>query len=217
MTECALQKIYTYFSQFIWEKYVFILTSPNFFGRCQEKVGRSHMNLGEVLFFSMTESALKFLKHASPNFIGRSMLCFLLLPTFLGEVCFFFDFSQLFLEMSGKIWEKSYKVGRSHFFINDRKCTKFYFDILLPTLLGEACIGFRHLPKYLGDVCLYLGEVRIKFTCFSQTFLTSPNFFDIFQLQPVSPRSPSIFFFPRDNLSPCHIHLPTFLWFLVCF
>ncbi len=101
----------------------------------------------------------------------------ILLPTLLGEACFYFDFSQHFWEMSGKSWEKSYKFGRFPIFSNDRKCTKFVFDILLPTLLGEACVGFRHLPKYLGDVCLYLGEVRIKFTCFSQTFLTSPNFF----------------------------------------
>jgi hypothetical protein len=86
---------------------VCVLTSPNFFGRSHEKFGRSHKKLGEVIFLSMTESALKFLKHASPNYFGRSVLCFLLLPTFLGEVCLFFDFSQLFWERSQKIWEKS--------------------------------------------------------------------------------------------------------------
>ena len=89
------------------------LTSPNFFGRCHEKVGRSHNLLGEVIIFSMTESALTFFWHTSPNFFGRSMFVFwllptvlgevhffyILLPTFLGEACFFFDVSQIFWEM----------------------------------------------------------------------------------------------------------------------
>jgi hypothetical protein len=52
------------------------LTSPNFFGRCQEKVGRCHNKLGEVIFFPMTESALKCFLHTSPNFFGRSMFIF---------------------------------------------------------------------------------------------------------------------------------------------
>ena len=98
---------FTDFSQLYWEKYVCFLTSPNFFGRCHEKVGRSHNKLGEVIFFPMTESALQFFLHTSPNFFGRSMFVFLLLPTLLGEVCFFLDFSQLFWEMSRKSWEKS--------------------------------------------------------------------------------------------------------------
>ena len=93
MTESALNFFLTYFSQLYWEKHVFVLTSPNIFGRCQEKVGRSHINLGDVLFFFNDRKCTKFYFD-------------ILLPTLLGEACFCFDFSQHFWEMSGKSWEK---------------------------------------------------------------------------------------------------------------
>jgi hypothetical protein len=93
MKECALPYIFTYFSQLFWEKYVFILTSPNFFGRCQEKFGRSHIKLGEVIFLSMTESALNFiLTYFSQLFWEKPV-----------EVS---DISQNIWEMSDYIWEK---------------------------------------------------------------------------------------------------------------
>ena len=141
----------------------------------------------------------------------------ILLPIYLGEVCFYFDFSQLFWEMSGKSWEKSYEFGRSPFFFNDRKCTKFYFDILLPTLLGEACFCFdfsQHFWEMSGKSWeKYVSSLHASPKLFWHlpTFLTPSNF----NLK-VRGHLRS-FFLPRDNLSPCHIHLPTFLWFLVCF
>ncbi len=94
MTESALKFTFHVFSQLIWEKSFCFLTSPNFFGRCHENVGRCHNRLGEVINFSMTESALNI------NF-------FRLLPTFLGEVIYLFDFSQLIWEMSVRNWEMS--------------------------------------------------------------------------------------------------------------
>ena len=141
----------------------------------------------------------------------------ILLPTLLGEACFCFDFSQHFWEMSGKSWEKSYKFGRCPFFSNDRKCTKFYFDILLPTLLGEACFCFdfsQHFWEMSGKSWeKYVSSLHASPKLFGHlpTFLTSSNF----NLK-VRGHLRS-FFLPRDNFSPCHIHLPTFLWFLVCF
>ncbi len=83
----------TYFSQFIREKDVYFLTSPNFFGRCQEKVGRCHFfpndrKCTKIIFtyFShiIWEKSVFFF--TSPNFFGGSMFFFLLLPTFLGQV-----------------------------------------------------------------------------------------------------------------------------------
>ena len=67
---------FTHLSQLFWDKYVCFLTSPNFFGICQAKVGICHNKLGEVIFFSMTESALKFFLHTYPNFFGISMFVF---------------------------------------------------------------------------------------------------------------------------------------------
>ena len=67
---------FTHLSQLFWDKYVCFLTSPNFFGICQAKVGICHNKLGEVIFFSMTESALKNFLHNYPNFFGISMFVF---------------------------------------------------------------------------------------------------------------------------------------------
>ena len=165
MTESALKLFFTYFSQIIWEKYVFFLdfsqlfwekyvfffTSPNFFGRCLEKDGRCHNKLGDVIFFSMTESALTFIfTYFSQLFWEKSV-----------EVS---DISQNIWEMSDNIWEKY--VASLH------ASPKLFW--LLPTFMTSPYFNLK-----------VRGHLRS-------------------------------FFFPRDKVSPCHIHLPTFLGTFVC-
>ncbi len=67
-------------SQNSWEQSDVNTTAPNFFGSssinfgiCHPKVGRCHCMLGEVIYFAMTESALR-------------IHFYLLLPIYLGAV-----------------------------------------------------------------------------------------------------------------------------------
>jgi hypothetical protein len=138
------------FSQFYWEKYVRFLTSPNFFGRCQAKVGRCHNKLGEVIFFPMTESALKVFIHTSPNLFWEKYVCFLTSPNFFGGSMFFLLLLQTFL---GEV------------------CLFFW---LLPTFLGEVCficyfsqlfwekyVCFLTSPNYFGRCKGNVGRCHI--------------------------------------------------------
>ena len=162
MTECALQKIYTYFSQFIWEKYVFILTSPNFFGRCQEKVGRSHMNLGEVLFFSMTESALNFILTYFSQLYWEKHVFVLTSPNIFGRC--------------------QEKVGRSHinlgdvlFFPMTESALNFIFTYF-SQLYWEKYVFVLTSPNIFGRCHEKVGRSTY------QVYMLLPNFLDISQL-----------------------------------
>ena len=149
MTESALKFVFTDFSQLYWEKSFRFMTSPQFIFTCRdfsqhvweksfhcweksEKLGRSH------LFYNDRECTKMY-------FYG-------LLPTYLGEVIPFHDFSQNIWEMSFKCWEKSENFGRSHFLANDRNYTKRHVILTSPKFFGRSHTFYLHLPNYLGEV-----------------------------------------------------------------
>ena len=80
-----------------------------------------------------------------------------------------------------------------------------------PNLVGRSRTRSLTSPKIFGDVILHLGEVCAMYACFSQNFLTSPNFHDISLLLPLC------LFFSKGQSSWFHWHLPTFVATSSCF
>jgi hypothetical protein len=97
----------SYCSQKVWEQSDFNTTAPNLFGSsrinfgmCHAKVGSCQYMLGEVMYFAMTESALKI------NF-------YLPLPNYLGAVIYLSDCSQISWEQSCFCLTAPNKIGSS--------------------------------------------------------------------------------------------------------